>query len=386
MHAEGRGQTSGWRAAREGDEACGPRPLRAAWRLQPAMWSLVALTACLGAAGCWLPYAVSVGCGELNVLLHARPIEQVLAEGDLTPEETQKLRYLLEVRRYAVETIGLDAGESFTTFVDTSVVGDAYNLSAAAKTSLTPVTWTFPLVGSLPYIGFFDRDQAEACRDQLVSAGYDTFLYEVDAYSTLGLFADPVRRSMLRRDEIDLADVVIHELTHNTIWRPGDTDFNESLATFVGRAGALAFLAEHFGPDSSLVASAEDRFADRDRFNRFLSDLYAELAAFYASDIPTAEKLEQREQIYQAARDRFATEELPQFHSPEDYAWAADLPTNNALLLAFRRYNLDLELFAAVHEAAGGAFDVSLPVFAAAANQPDPKAFLRAWLSDHPAE
>ncbi len=343
---------------------------------------LTAVAACLTGTGCYTPYVVSVAWGQLSVLAQARPVEQVLAEDSLSPEEVQKLEYLLEVREFAVGTIGLKAGDSFTTFLDTSHWGNAYNISAAEKDSLTPVTWTLPFVGELPYLGFFDENQAESFRQQLKDTGYDTLMYEVDAYSTLGVFADPVRRSMLRRDEIDLADVVIHELTHNTVWRLGDVEFNESLATFVARTGAVAFLEQYFGPETDRVRLAAQRFADEDRFNAFLAGLYADLAAFYAGDLTRDEKIEQRGLVFQEGRDRFTAEELPNFNHPELYEWAGDLPANNALVLAYRRYNLDLDLFAAVHDATGGDFRASLSMFSEAAAQGDAKAFLRAWLAE----
>jgi hypothetical protein len=202
----------------------------------------------------------------------------------------------------------------------------------------------------------------------------------VDAYSTLGIFADPVRSPMLKRDEVSLADTIFHELLHNTIWRPNDTEFNESLATFVGRAGALQFIRSKYGDGSEQLAEAETHYADLERVHGFLLDLFARLAAYYSQPLSSEEKIVGREAVYQAGRERFAGEVLPQLIDAERYAPLADLPTNNAWMLGNRRYNLDLDLFGAVFAATGESWAASLDVFRLAVGQEEPKAFLGQWL------
>ncbi len=196
-------------------------------------------------AGCdTAEYIIHVTLGQLGVLGNVEPIDDVLAGGRLTGEQEDKLRLILEVRQFGIEHMGLEAGDSYTTFYDTSGDPLAFNLSAAQKDALTPRIWQFPIVGRIPYLGFFDLEYARRVEQNEIANGMDTYLYEVDAYSTLGVFADPVRSPMLERSVSSLADTVLHELLHNTVWRNGDTEFNESLATFVGRTGGLQFLAD----------------------------------------------------------------------------------------------------------------------------------------------
>ena len=54
-------------------------------------------------------------------------------------------------------------------------------------------------------------------------------------------FNDPLLNTTLKGDSIDLANTVIHELTHNTFYASGQAPFNESFAMFVGAHGAAAF-------------------------------------------------------------------------------------------------------------------------------------------------
>lgn len=345
---------------------------------------LPALGTVLGAlaiAGCEKgAYIAHILGAQLALQGEVVPIAEALASGQLTEEQAAKLELVVEARQFAIDIIGLAAGDSYTTFYDTRGDPLAFNLSASRKDALEPFVWQFPFVGAMPYIGFFDFEYARSVQQGLVDLGYDTVLYEVDAYSTLGIFADPVRSPMLERDEVSLVDTIFHELLHNTIWRPNDTEFNESLATFVGRAGALQFIRSKYGHGSEQLTEAETHYADLERVHGFLLDLFTRLAAYYAQSLSSEEKIVGREAVYQAGRERFAGEVLPQLIDAERYAPLADLPTNNAWMLGNRRYNLDLDLFGAVFAATGESWPASLEVFRLAVGQEEPKAFLRQWL------
>src|SRR5262249_54103375 len=153
----------------------------------------------------------------------------------------RKLRLVLEARQFAAESIGLRAKESFTTYSaldrDTLVLV----LSGAYRDRLVPKTWWFPIVGSVPYKGFFDFNAARAAAKALGAEGFDVYLRPSAAFSTLGWFNDPLLSTSLRADSIDLVDTVIHELTHNTFYASDQAVFNESFANFVGARGSAWF-------------------------------------------------------------------------------------------------------------------------------------------------
>ncbi|UCG31902.1 MAG: aminopeptidase [Phycisphaerales bacterium] len=351
--------------------------------IRKTLTALCAVVGALATTGCEKgAYIGHILWGQLALQGKVVPIAEALASGQLTAEQAAKLELVVEVRQFAIDMIGLAAGDSYTTFYDTSGNPLAFNLSASRKDALEPFVWQFPIVGTMPYIGFFDFEYARSVQQGLVDLGYDTVMYEVDAYSTLGIFADPVRSPMLERDEVSLADTILHELLHNTIWRPNDTEFNESLATFVGRTGALQFIRSKYGDGSELLAEAEMHYADLELVHEFLLDLFARLAGYFAQPLSNDEKIMGREAVYQAGRERFTGEVLPQLIDADRYAPLADLPTNNAWMLGNRRYNLDLDLFEAVFAAAGESWPQSLDVFRLAAGQEEPKAFLRQWLVD----
>jgi len=338
----------------------------------------------LSLAGCdTTEYIIHVALGQLGVQGNVEPIDEVLAGGRLTGEQEDKLRLILEIRQFGIDHMGLEAGDSYTTFYDTSGDPLAFNLSASQKDALVPRIWTFPIVGSIPYLGFFDLEYARRIEQDEIADGMDTYLYEVDAYSTLGVFADPVRSPMLERSVSSLADTILHELLHNTVWRNGDTEFNESLATFVGRTGGLQFLTAKFGANAPIVSGTEAFYEDLAAVNVFLLELFADLEAYYARPLLSEDKIAGRESVFQAGRDRYKNSVNPGLNDPELFSGLDRLPSNNAWLLGNYRYNLDLELFEAVFDSAGGSWPETLAAFSQAAAAPgDAKDFLRNWLND----
>ncbi len=347
----------------------------------------MAIAPAILASGCGpdLLYLPSLFFGQADVLLRSVPVERAIASGNLTDEQVSKLRLIQDARTFARDRMGLQIGDSFTTFYDTGDSARAYNVSASKMDTFEPVTWSFPFVGAVPYLGFFNEDQARREADKLERTGFDIYMYPIDAYSTLNFLPDPVRSTLLRRGEFSLIDTIIHELLHNTIWRAGDVNFNESLATFVGRAGAEQFLIDNFPDQPETIESARRRYEDIDRYNAFIFDLYNELALFYASDLSSEDKIAGREGIFAEGRQRFDEQILPLMNTPERYEWVQNLPANNAWMLGNYRYNLDLDLFARVHEATGRNWTQSMSVFQSSADAADPIAFLQEWLNESEA-
>lgn len=328
------------------------------------------------ANGC---YYVHVGLGEMRVLLGREMIEKAIAENEtLTSEEKAKLGLVPAIRTFARETIGLADNGSYRTFYDTGSKPISWNVSACAKTSFAQHLWSFPFVGEAPYKGFFDLDDAREEARALEQRGLDTELREVTAYSTLGWFEDPVFRRMLAYDVADLANTIVHELTHATVFRSGDADFNESCATFIGNEGALAFLEAKFGAESAELESARDAEHDEALFTEFMEELYASLDRLYRSPAPEKEKLARRSEIFETAKRDFEELRAARFRT-SGYRWFAKAKLNNCMILAHRAYHLDLAAFADVHRLTGGDWKRTIAVFQDAAGKPAPRSFLADW-------
>ena len=338
--------------------------------------SVVLLLAVAGCGTDW-GYALTAVVGQLNLLQNTIPIDQAVATLDLTAEQRSKLALIQDVRLFARDRVGLNIENYYTTYYDAGDRPVAINLSAARKDRLEPKFWNFPFVGDLPYLGFFDPAAARARADELERDGWDVFLYEIDAYS-IGTFAEnPVLSTVLRRDEFELADLVVHELLHATIFRLGDIAFNEQLATFVGRTAAIQFYARRFPDDPDRLRTARNGLEDADRWYAFGLEFYRELETYYAGEPGREARIAGREAIFQSARDRFVAEVRPLMHAPERFDRAAELPTNNAFILGLQRYQGRLDVFDRVFDAAGGSWPVAMALFRRAADhQGDPYEFL----------
>jgi len=328
-----------------------------------------------------LGYLLPALIGQLDLIARSVPIKDAIEDGTLSAEQRSKLMLIEDVRGFARNHIGLHVRDNYTLFFDAGDKPVAYNISASRKDALEPHEWWFPVVGFVPYLGFFNLEAAEARTEMLEAQGYDVYRYEIDAYSLASFFPNPVLSPMLERRDIDLVATVIHELLHSTVWS-GDVSFNESLASWVGRTGALQYYADRHPQDPQQQQRVIDFFEDEDRLTEFMFGLLDELEEFYASALSSEEKIIGREAIYQASRDRFAQQVLPEMHFPELFDWVQDMPTNNAYVLGFQRYNLDLDLFEAVFMATAGNWSETLEVFrnAAAAGR-DPHSVLETWLS-----
>ena len=327
-------------------------------------------------------YLFSIAGGEIDMLLNTRPIEDILAEGALDHDPGVRLRYLAEARRFAAGSLGLRAGDAYTLFFDTNGGTFLYKVTAAHKDRLEAYIWPFPIVGDLPYKGFFDRELARAEIRRLEDEGYDVLAGGIDGFSTGGWLPDPVNSNMLDRSPIDMVRLLVHELTHNTVYS-ANTTFNESLATFVEFAGTALFLKSYFGPDAEIVSRLANQREDRDRFNRFVFELGDELRALYDQPITREEKLLAREEVYAAAKQRLEEEILPELAEPSRYERALPEAANNAWLLERTRYNLNLTVFEEAYEAVDGNIPRALSVFRAAAAAEDPWPHLRNWVDEH---
>jgi len=219
-----------------------------------------------------------------------------------------------------------------------------------------PHTWWFPVVGRVPYKGYFSERDALRAAESLAADGWDTYVRPTAAFSTLGWFNDPLLSSVLRADDVDVVETVLHELSHQHLFVPGHVGFNESFATFVGRVAAARFFCTRAGggPDTVRCQRAEARWRDVQRFSVFIDGVVDELQEIYQRfDISPTTKVQRRDEVFRRALERFDEEVQPTF---EQYTFQAfrDTPLNNATLLARMRYYHRLPDFEAYLEARDG--------------------------------
>jgi predicted aminopeptidase len=318
--------------------------------MHTAVWLLrlvrvSALLLCIvGLSGCSIGYLWHVTVGQATILLQQRSVEDVLQDARLTPQEQHKLRLILEVRSFAITQLDLHESKSYTTFVQLNRPYVSYNLSAAAPDAFKPYVWRFPILGSMPYKGFFDKDYALQEQRALEQEGYDTSVRGVRAYSTLGYFDDPILSSMLAYDDAFLINTIIHEMLHQTVWFKGNISFNESLASFVGEHGTLAYLQQRFGVDAPEYQHYRDLRADTLVFEAYINALIERLEALYHASLSRTDKLQRKAQILAEVAAAYP-EVFPRMQTTGYRNFFERQPVNNAVLLAFRVYHRDTTFF-----------------------------------------
>ncbi len=292
------------------------------------------------------------------------------------PEMREKLRLVLETRDFAADELRLNVGQSYTTYslVDSDTL--LHVLSAAHRDRFEAHTWWFPIVGRVPYKGFFDAQAAERERERLEQQGLDTSVRPAGAFSTLGWFNDPLLSTLLRADEVSLVNTVIHEVTHNTFYAPGQVRFNESFANFVGSRGAIEFFCRRDGENAPRCQRAHDMWHDERVFGRFLSALVADLEALYGrEDLTSEQKIAAREEVFAAAQETFRQDVAPQLRAVRFRNFERQ-PLNNATLIGRRLYYYRLDLFEELFERYGGDLPLTIEalIAAARASREDPYA------------
>lgn len=300
----------------------------------------------------------SIGCGDVLYLsrlgwhqgyitFHSVPVEELLRGEEADSLTKEKVRFIQEVKRYGEERLGLRKTKNYSKFFEAKRPV-LHVITACEKDRLHPYAWDFPIVGKVTYKSFFKADQALKEKEILDRKGYDTFLQQAAAYSTLGWLKDPIFSSMVEWKEGVLAHVILHEMVHATVYFKDRTDFNEQLATFVGNQGAIDFLTERYGPGSKEVTEAIHRQEDDLLFSRWTDEACQQLSAYYGREISKEEKLQGREALFRSLHGTF--QEMKGQFKTEAYRNVDKMELNNAVLLAYRRYFYRLDKFEVLYQ------------------------------------
>jgi predicted aminopeptidase len=286
-------------------------------------------------------YVTRAGFEETRILKSRQPITRLVRDSSIAPAVRRSLGLVLETRDYAAR-LGLEAKETYTTYSDVGRDTLLLVLQAAPKDCICAHTWKYPIVGRIPYKGFFDPKAAQREASRFAARGYDIYLRPSSAFSTLGWFNDPLLSTALTRDSVELAATVFHEIAHNTLYVKSATPFNESFAQLVGYRSAQAFFREK--GDSLLARQAADRWHDEIVLGEYYDGLVRRLQALYAAH-PDSASLEEgrrsaaawaREQLEGPIGQRLRTFRIGRLTAR---------PINNAQLVGARIYRTRLDLF-----------------------------------------
>lgn len=296
--------------------------------------------------GCYAGYLARAAFEEGRILWNREPIDDVLEQKDLSADLRAKLKTVLAVRKFAADNLALNVGGSYETIAPVEQSGVVHVLMAAPRDSLEPYTWWFPIVGSVPYRGYFNESNATAEAAVLEAQGLDTTVRPAVAFSSLGFFNDPLLSNLLKLDRVELAGVIIHELFHRTYYLASDAMFDESAANYVGSAGAVAFFAATDGESAPTTIAARGILESDLSFARFLLQEQARLLDIYMAKPPKAELDKRREAAFARIKADYARL-APSLSGLERFDLDKQ-PLNNAVMVNYLIYFHDLDNFAAL--------------------------------------
>jgi len=347
-------------------------------RLQKFLSLLVLL---LTTSGCGdVLYVSRLGWHQSTITFYSIPVEEVLAGEEVNALTKERIRFVQEVKRYGEERFGLRKTKNYSKFFE--VKGPILHvITACERDRLCPYSWHFPIVGTVPYKSFFTAEEAIEEKALLDRKGYDTILQQAAAYSTLGWLKDPIFSNLLEWNEGALANLILHEMAHATVYFKDRTDFNEQLATFIGNQGAIDFLTERHGPESEEVKEAMDHQMDDHLLGNWAERAYQRLSDYYGREISKEEKLRGREALFQSILEDF--QKIKGQFKTEAYRNVDAVGLNNAAVLAYRRYFCRLERFKALYHYFGGDLKKLVAFLKEIqASEEEPVSFLDRWVRE----
>jgi len=280
-------------------------------------------------------YGQAIG-GQHRILQSRRPITDIMTDPNASELLRQRLKFILEVRRFAKDQLHLPVKNNYLTYVDLNKSYVAWNVVATPEFSMAPKTWCYPFVGCAAYRGYFSEANALQYANSLKDQGYDVYVGGVTAYSTLGWFDDPVLSTFIHQSKADSAALLFHELAHQILYVPDDTTFNESFATFVEQEGLRRW--QETSGNSEIYSEYLARYRRRQQFVRLVLVYRQKLVSLYQTDLAPTEKRIEKASIFAELRKEFNHLKSEQIGLAADDNWM-NRSLNNAKLSGIAAYH-----------------------------------------------
>lgn len=294
-----------------------------------------------------ISYIAENGLNQWKLFNRARPVEELKTSPHSNEEFLNAIAIVEKAKAYSLK-IGLKATHSYNSFVKLNGPCLVWAVAAAHPVFLEEKKWKFPIVGEVPYLGFFVEESAvkEAKRIKEKEEA-DVWVRCVPAFSSLGWFADPLYSSMLSGSERDIVELVIHESVHATVWVGSSVDFNEKFANFVGLEGSLSYIKENKGAEAFAKAKLEVVG------EKILGEFFVSELSLHKSSVKDA--------VSKAKFFEEQTNRYKQFVSTKLSSGLKFIPRdfrfdrwNNAALLAYANYYSDFSVFEKMLSLCGG--------------------------------
>ena len=299
----------------------------------------------MGLTGCsTAKYYSHAVVGHLQLTTGLTPIRKAIKQDETNKELRRQLELVTELREFAENKLSLDVGKAYSKYKRLDRSAAVWVVYAAHTFSTKLQTWKYPIVGEYQSRGFFKERMAKEYSAKLHSQGFDVYLGEAIAYSTLGWFSDPLLSTFLDDSDEELAETLFHELTHRTYYLKGDTMFNESFATAFAQKSVQLWLKEK--GEEKRLEKYRQKLKRRDEFRSLLQETKNGLSLIYKNANNDSEAiLQKRKQDSMLSFKATCIALRKKWNKPKSLESWIDEEVNNAKIAASSVYLLKVPYF-----------------------------------------
>ena len=198
------------------------------------------------------------------------------------------MKLLQEIKNFAEKELHLSVKNNFNKiYVPFKDTIQLKVINACEPLLFKEYEWQYPLIGTAPYKGFFDKELMKEEIQFLKKQNLDIDIGNVEAWSTLGIIENPLMFTVLENSDESFVETIIHELLHATIFIKSDASFNETFAEFVGEEGAKLYFESKHTPISNQLKLQKLKMK---KIEKLFHDYALKLQKLYQTDMDVALK------------------------------------------------------------------------------------------------
>ncbi len=292
-------------------------------------------------------YGASQGIGQFTIIIKAQPIQDVMRDESFPDSLKQKLALIQEIKKFAIDSLGFKGTKNYTTVYNQNNKSILLTITACEPYHLKAKEWWFPIIGKVSYIGYFNKKEARKEIEFLKEKDFDVNVYSPSGWSTLGWFNDPIQSNMLKQSEGNLANLIIHELTHGVLFVKSNVTFNENLASFIGDKGAEEFLKIKYGEHSKERRNYNQSKHDEQIYKNYMLNGTNRLDSLYNSfTMHDLEQIKKRKKSKLIADIVIGVDHLPLEKRKNYFNYSLNaFFEGNTFVMSFRRYDSQNDVF-----------------------------------------
>ena len=286
----------------------------------------------------WVNYLIHHVQNHITNVQNSYPIHKAFSkEMKLSKEIRRKLKLIESVKTYGRKIYHLQNVEVYESFVkvDRKVLGK--NLIIAEPLKLELKKFSFPFLGEFSYLGFFDFSLLEQFKQRYTNQGLDVYTSNIAAFTYLTYFKDPIFSTYLHFSDYQITALVLHEMAHIKLYFKDDTNFSESIASFIENYAAQSYMKNILNKEM-VKTNARQLKKEYTEFNHLITITKKKLNLIFNSKLTIKAKKSQKLAIYK--RFRLQLKKMSSQNIYLKHAWLLKLKEiNNAVLLQIARYN-----------------------------------------------